>query len=90
MNILKKANEIINDRSEERNRLYGDFDLSMIRMSQIASASTGKDITPEDCYIIMIALKLSRHANAYKEDNLLDAVGYLGALNNFINNKNDK
>ena len=87
MNILLEANNIINNRSEETNRQYGDFDTSMIRMSQIASAATGKDITPEDCYIIMVALKLSRQAHQHKEDNLLDAVGYLGALNNFIENK---
>lgn len=90
MNILSKANEIINERSEERHRKYGDFDESMNIMSAIATAATGKDITPEDCYIIMVALKLSRHAHAYNEDNLLDAVGYLGALNNYINNKTNK
>ena len=33
----------------------------------------------------MVALKLSRESYNHKEDNLLDAVAYLGALNNLHN-----
>ena len=32
----------------------------------------------------MIAMKFAREANAHKEDNLLDALAYIGALNNYI------
>ena len=32
----------------------------------------------------LIALKLSREAYAHKEDNLLDAVAYIGGLNNYL------
>ena len=85
MNILKKANEIVNKRSEEKEREYGSFSEGMERAATIASASTGKDITAEDMYICMVALKLSRQSYNHKEDNLLDAVSYLGALNNHIN-----
>ena len=49
----------------------------------IASGATGKDITTNDMYVCMIALKLSRHSYNYKEDNLLDAASYIGALNNY-------
>jgi hypothetical protein len=35
----------------------------------------------------MVALKLSRQSYTHKEDNLLDAVAYLGSLNNYISNK---
>jgi hypothetical protein len=85
MNILEKANEIVNNRSEEKERLYGPFDTGMIRAANIASSATGKNITAEDMYICMVALKLSRQSFNHKEDNLLDAVAYLGALNNFKN-----
>ncbi len=87
MNILKKANEIINERSEEKERMYGPFEDGMEIAAKIASLMTSKDITTEDMYKCMVALKLSRESYNHKEDNLLDAVAYLGSLNNLINNK---
>tara|TARA_R110000744_G_scaffold33416_4_gene78441 strand:+ start:4490 stop:4756 length:267 start_codon:yes stop_codon:yes gene_type:complete len=87
MNILKKADEIINDRKQEKERMYGPFEKGMDRAAHIAKGMTGKNITAEDVYACMVALKLSRHSYNYKEDNLLDAVAYLGSLNNYINNK---
>jgi hypothetical protein len=81
-NILEKANSIINKRSEEKERNYGPFSEGMRRAALIASGATGKEITAEDMYMCMVALKLSRESYNHKEDNLLDAVAYLGALNN--------
>lgn len=85
MNILEKANEIINLRVEEKERMYGPFEEGMDRAAKIASGMTGKDINGKDMYACMIALKLSRHSYHYKEDNLLDAVAYIGSLNNYEN-----
>ena len=90
MNILDEANKIINDRSEEKERQYGPFEEGMERAAMIASGATGKDITAKDMYMCMVALKLSRESYSHKEDNLLDAVGYLGSFNNYENNKNNK
>jgi DNA-binding protein H-NS len=87
MNILEKANEIINLRSEEKERQYGPFEQGMEVASKLASLMTNKEITAIDMYKCMIALKLSRESYNHKEDNLLDAVAYLGSLNNYINNK---
>lgn len=84
MNILLEANKIINERSEEKERMYGPFEEGMDRAAKIASGMTGKDITGSDMYAFMVALKLSRHSYNYKEDNLLDAVAYIGSLNNYI------
>lgn len=89
MNILEKANEITNKRSEEEERMYGPFEESMTKAAEIATLMTSKIITTEDMYKCMVALKLSRESYSHKEDNLLDAVAYLGSLNNFINNKNN-
>ena len=89
MNILEKANQIVNERSEEKARAYGSFDKGMERAAKIASASTGKDIRTEDMFICMVALKLSRQSFNHKEDNLLDAAAYLGSLNNYKINKNE-
>lgn len=87
MNILKKANEIVNERSEEKERQYGDFQECMQRTAKIASLMSNKPISIEDTYNVLIALKLARQANAHKEDNLLDAVAYIGALNNLLENE---
>lgn len=83
MNILEKANEIVNIRSQEKERQYGPFSQGMERAALIASGSTGKNFTAEDIYMVMIALKLSRQSYNHKEDNLLDAAAYIGALNNY-------
>lgn len=88
MNILEKANEIINERSEEKERMYGPFEEGMERAAMIASGCTGKNITAKDMYMFLVALKLSRESYTHKEDNLLDAVAYLGSLNNYNENKN--
>lgn len=85
MNILEKANDIVNNRSEEKQRQYGPMAEGMIKASKIASELCSKDISAVDMYKCMIALKLSREAYSHKEDNLLDCVAYLGALNDFEN-----
>lgn len=82
MNILEKANEIVNLRSEEKERQYGPFKEGMERAAMILSGMTGQKIEPEFMYKAMVALKLSRESYNHKEDNLLDAVAYIGALNN--------
>jgi hypothetical protein len=85
MNILEKANEIVNLRLEEKERMYGDFHLSMEKTSSIASLLSNKSLDVNDCYNVLIALKLARQSNSHKEDNLLDAVAYMGSLNDYLN-----
>jgi hypothetical protein len=87
MNILKEANRIVNERSEEKKRQYGSFSDSMDSMRDIFNAMTGYKLTTEDMFMAMLALKLSRQKHSHKEDNLLDAVAYMGALNNYANKK---
>jgi len=84
MNILEQANDIINNRSEEKERMYGPFEEGMRRAAMIATGMTGKEFTGSDMYAALVALKLSRHSYNYKQDNLLDAVAYLGALDNYV------
>jgi len=89
-NILEKANEIINKRSEEKERQYGPFSEGMERAASIASGMTGRTWSANDMYIAMIALKFSRQSYNFKEDNLLDAVAYIGAWQNYIDEKNQE
>ena len=85
MNILEKANEIVNLRSEEKEREYGPFDDSIKKAAIIASELCNKNISTEDFFKCMIALKMSRMAYNLKEDTLLDCVAYIAGLNNFKN-----
>lgn len=82
MNILEEANNIVNKRSEEKERMYGPFNEGMERAAKLASILTNKEIEAKDMYLFMVALKLSRESYNHKEDNLLDCVAYLAALNN--------
>ena len=87
MNILKEANKIVNKRSEEKTRMYGNFHKCMKKTAKIASLMSNKPISTVEVYNVLIALKLSRQSNAHKEDNLLDAVAYMGSLNNLLENE---
>ncbi len=90
MNILKRADEIVNKRSEEKDRTYGPFSEGMGRAAKILSGMTGKEISTDFMFLALIALKFSRESYHHREDNLLDAVAYIGGLNNYHNEKNDK
>jgi Domain of unknown function (DUF6378) len=81
MNILERANEIVFNRSEEKDRQYGPFSEGMEKTAKIASLLSGKEITKTDCYNVMIALKLARESHSHKEDNILDAIAYLAQMN---------
>lgn len=85
-NILETANQIVNERSEEKERQYGPFQVSMERAAVLYNMMSpeGQRITTAGMFRAMIALKLSREAHAHKEDNLLDAVAYMGAMNDYL------
>ena len=84
-NILEQANNIINNRSEEKERQYGPMGEGFERAALIASGMSGKEWSAHDVFIAMVALKFSRQSYNFKEDNLLDAVAYIGAWQNYIN-----
>lgn len=88
MNILDRANKIVNERSEEKERQYGPFQESMQKAASIYNLMSPENerISTEGMYRAMVALKLSRESYAHKEDNLLDAVAYMGAMNDYLEN----
>ena len=91
MMTIKRANAIVNQRAEEKNRQYGPFDESIERACEMYNlmSQPEKHLEPEDIFKVLVALKLSREAYNHKEDNLLDAVAYIGAWNNYRENKCD-
>lgn len=89
MNILQKADEIVNKRSEEKERMYGPMDESLKKVAIIASELCNKQILTEDVYKVLISLKLSRMAYNHKEDTYIDMVAYIAGLFNFKTKTND-
>ena len=89
-NILKQADEIINNRSEEKERQYGPLGEGFERAAMIASGMSGRTWSADDMFIAMIALKFSRQSYNFKEDNLLDAVAYIGGWQNYIDEQRKK
>lgn len=88
--ILTKAQDIVYNRTEEQSRNYGDIQESMERASRIATHILGQDISTDIIYWSIVAIKLSREGYAHKEDNLLDAVAYMSALNDHLENNKNK
>ena len=84
MNILKKADQIINKRGPKE-KAYGPFKECMQKAARIASEMSSKELTTVDMYNVIIAIKLSRQAHSHTEDNLLDTVAYLASLNDLNN-----
>ena len=82
-NILERANEIANKRSEEKERQYGPMEETHKRTAELCSLLTGKEITTTDIYWMKVAMKLAREAYSHKEDNLVDACAYLSGLNDW-------
>lgn len=84
---LLKANEIVNKRASDRDETHGGFTDSMERMAKIASVLIGKELTTEDAFKCMLALKLSRLHAHNNFDTMVDICGYTEGLNNYINSK---
>ena len=76
--ILSEAEEIVNG---SRHSDYGDAKESFSRIATIASVMTGKELAPEDCCAVLMAVKLVRESFAHKRDNLVDLCGYAELMN---------
>ena len=84
-----RAHEIVNERSEEQERRHGPFSLGMERTALVASVMCNKELTAEDVYKVLIALKISRIANSVELDSCTDLCGYVEGLYNY-HQENDK
>jgi len=83
MSLIDKANKIINERSEEKERQYGPMTEGMQNASSIAldiQNAVDRYSTIDDMKLAsfryLYALKLSREKYNHKEDNMLDAIAY--------------
>ena len=76
--ILSEAEEIVNG---SRHSDYGDAKESFSRVATIANVMTGKELSPEDCCAVLMAVKLVRESFKHKRDNLVDLCGYAELMN---------
>lgn len=75
-NILQEALRIVEG---DRQDAYGSALEDATRWAQIVSALTGLDVLPEHFPLVMLAVKLSRAAQApgcYHRDSFVDIAGY--------------
>lgn len=85
--ILSEAEEIVNG---SRHSDYGDAKESFSRIATIASVMTGKELSPDDCCAVMMAVKLVRESFNHKRDNLVDLCGYAHIMNEIVESEKKK
>ena len=88
-NILEEANDIVFNRNEEKDRKYGPFSDSIARAARVATEICNKEITTEDFFKCMIALKISRLAYNHKHDTMLDILGYTAGLDTYLKERKE-
>lgn len=85
MNILLKADEIIHG---ERRSAYGDAKLSFGKVAKIWSVILNTEISASQVALCMTGLKIVRECANHKEDNLIDACGYIALANEVCESAN--
>jgi hypothetical protein len=85
--ILKQANEVI---TGPRQADYGHSLDNLGCIAEFWSTFIYKrfkiriNLTAEDASLMMVLLKIDREANLHKDDNLIDGAGYLGLVQEII------
>lgn len=82
MSILLEAESIVNG-PEQANRKYGPPNEVFQVYADIFNsiAPTNVELTATDVAYVMLSVKLGREAHHHKQDNLVDACGYLEIIN---------
>ena len=75
--ILQEADRIVNG---DRQADYSDPVENFRHIAAIASAIRKKELTAEDCAVVLMAVKLARENFKHKRDNLVDLAGYTEIL----------
>ncbi len=76
--VLAEAESLVHG---NRNADYGHPLQDFSRTAKMWSAILGCEVTAEQVGLCMIAVKISRHCNKAKLDNLVDIAGYAETLN---------
>ena len=77
MNILQEADKLIHgDRQEAYSHPLDDY----TKTAALWSIVLGVPVTAEQALLCMAMVKVSRELYQHKDDNLIDAAGYIGCL----------
>jgi hypothetical protein len=71
---------VLGDRNASYGNPHADFAGIALIWSGILNQKLKERITPEEVALMMVGLKLRREAHKHKDDNLIDAHGYLTCL----------
>ena len=78
--INKNDKTILDEAKEIVDGLRGDDYYDPVKnfrdISVMASLMTGKELLPQDCVKVLMAVKLTRESFKHKKDNLTDLCGY--------------
>jgi hypothetical protein len=75
--VMQEAEALIyNDRRED----YGEALVNFNRIAAGWTAILGKSVTAKDVALCMTWLKIARECDGSKRDNIVDAIGYLGLI----------
>ena len=77
LSILEEADKLV---TTDRQNDYGHPAEDFARAAALWSAIIGKQITPRQIALCMIAIKISRECHRHKRDNLVDIAGYAKTL----------
>jgi len=76
--LLLQAEKIVNG---DRNEQYGDAKQAFQEYANILKTTFDIDLTPEQICKVQMAIKLGRLKYKFKQDSLLDLIGYSEILN---------
>jgi hypothetical protein len=76
--LLLQADKVVNG---DRNEQYGDAKQAFNEYSDILKTTFNISLSPEEICKVMMAIKLGRLKYKFKEDSLLDLMGYSEILN---------
>lgn len=77
--FIKEAGDIINQRGTDNGYDKGQ-ERSAAQIAAVFNALTGRDLTEQDVWTLLLCLKLVRNQRKYKHDNILDMLGYVALL----------
>jgi len=73
--ILLDAHNIVYKNTDGHD--YGSFDQNMQDACNFAMVMTGREVSIDMAYAVLIGLKLAREKHNHKRDNMVDVCGYM-------------